>query len=107
MFRQMGLATTGLAVLFMSVGVASALTTISNGIYAVHIADSNGDGSTGSWNAVTGAGHPTGAGNNLLYSGLTVKYELLFVAGIRGRRGDGLLVRGGRLVIGIGSIPPN
>jgi len=50
-------------------GEAFALVTITNGIYEVHINDASGAG--GNWNAVTGASHPTGAGNNLLYAGTT------------------------------------
>ena len=50
---------------------AHALVTISNGIYDVHI-DEIGTSSLGSWNAITAAGHPTGAGNNLLYVGTSV-----------------------------------
>lgn len=44
---------------------AYALVTIGNGIYDVHIEETGG----GNWNAVTGASHPTGPGNDLLYDG--------------------------------------
>jgi len=57
----------GLA-LSSAAGQAMALAIIGNNIYEVHISDS---GSIGSWNAVTAAGNPTGAGNDLLYDGTT------------------------------------
>lgn len=47
-------------------GQASALVTISNGVYDVHINDT-----AGNWNAITGALSPVGAGANLLYSDTT------------------------------------
>jgi len=49
---------------------AAALTTISNGIYDVHIGDSSG--AYGDWNAVTGASHPVGAMHDLMYFDTTV-----------------------------------
>lgn len=51
----------------VATGAHAALITISNGIYDVHV-----ENTSGQWNAVTGASHPTGAGNNLLFSGNTV-----------------------------------
>jgi hypothetical protein len=55
--------------LLLSVGTAHAVVTISNGIYDVAINDSMSEGfSLGSWTAATAASHPTGLGNDLLYS---------------------------------------
>jgi len=51
---------------------AEALAIISNNVYDVHVADGASGSSYGSWNAVTGSSHTTGAGNNLLYSGTSV-----------------------------------
>ena len=48
------------------------VTTVSNGIYEVHVADVGDGFSVGSWNAITAASHPTGSGNDLLYDGFTV-----------------------------------
>ena len=46
---------------------ALGITTFSNGVYEVHVADGT-DFSIGSWNAFTGPAHPTGADNDLLFS---------------------------------------
>jgi len=53
-------------------GPAEALVTVSNAFYEAHIADTADGFSTGSWNAITAAGHPTGPGDNILFSGTTV-----------------------------------
>ena len=45
----------------------AAVTVITNGVYEVQVADTSDTASFGSWNAFTSAGHPTGAGNNLLF----------------------------------------
>lgn len=55
----------GLAMASLS-GQASALVTLSNGIYDVHVTEASG-----TWNAVTAAGNPVGAGRDLLYDGTT------------------------------------
>lgn len=49
----------------------AAIETIENGIYEVHVqSQASGDASQfGSWNAVTDASHPAGAGRDLLFSG--------------------------------------
>jgi MYXO-CTERM domain-containing protein len=62
-----------LAAGFVWSGAAGAVVTVSNGIYDAHVASqSDSDFSIGSWNAVTGASHPTGSGNDLMYDGTTV-----------------------------------
>lgn len=50
---------------------AHALVILSNGFYSVNLDTDGTNGSLGSWNAVTGAAHPTGADNDLLYDGST------------------------------------
>lgn len=62
-------ALTGLAAMCFS--AQAALVTIGNGIYDVHVNDASG-GQIGSWNAVTGAGNPVGAGRNIMFNGTTV-----------------------------------
>lgn len=48
-------------------GAQAALVTISNGFYDVNI-----ENTSGSWNAITAASHPVGAGKDLLYNASTV-----------------------------------
>lgn len=58
-------------------GTAAQAASFSSPIYEVHVQSTAASGSPsgsnqyGSWNAVTSASHPTGAGNNLLYRGTT------------------------------------
>jgi hypothetical protein len=54
---------------FTIIGTSAKAATISNGVYEAHIEDSGF--SDGSWNAITGPSHPTGAGNDILYTGTT------------------------------------
>ena len=49
----------------------AALVTIGNGIYVIHVNDASGS-QIGSWNAITGASNPVGAGRDIFYSGSTV-----------------------------------
>lgn len=55
----------GLALAALS-SQASALATLSNGIYDVHINEA-----AGNWNAITAAGNPVGAGRDLLFTATT------------------------------------
>lgn len=56
----------GLTAALLHVTSAHALVTLTNNIYEVHINEA-----AGTWNAVTAAAHPTGAGNDLLYHDTT------------------------------------
>ncbi len=61
------------------VGTAAQAASFSSPIYEVHVQSTPAFGSPsggpqyGSWNAVTGPSHPTGAGNNLLYEGTNTR----------------------------------
>jgi hypothetical protein len=55
------------AALLVVTGSATATTTVSNGVYTAVVQDTTDFSSIGSWTAYTGASHPTGAGNDLLY----------------------------------------
>jgi hypothetical protein len=56
-------------------GISAEAATFSNSFYEVHVQSTPapvtplGGPQYGSWNAVTGSSHPTGAGNNILYEG--------------------------------------
>ena len=56
-------------------GISAEAATFSNPFYEVHVQSTPASGTPsggpqyGSWNAVTGASHPTGSGNNILYDG--------------------------------------
>jgi hypothetical protein len=67
MRRRLGTTLAAIAVAALAAPRADALQTFGNGFYTVHVSDSDG-ASDGSWNAITAASHPTGAGDNLLYS---------------------------------------
>jgi len=55
------------AILLGVAGQAAADVQVSNGVYTASIRDASEPLKTGNWTAATGALHPTGAGNDLLY----------------------------------------
>jgi len=62
---------------------AQATAVFGNGIYEVHVEEASDFGQFGSWNAVTGASHPTGPNNNIMYNQLatTTNFSSLRVFG--------------------------
>lgn len=82
---SVAVATAGATVMFTSTALAASF---SSPIYQVNVQSTPSGFQYGSWNAITGLSHPTGAGNNILYRGntTTTNFSSLRIFGSNGNR---------------------